>query len=89
MKKSRYFSDLFRSYLDEIDDLVTDSDGKTYLDFGSGIAVNALAPQSAIATPQLVAAGEVDADRFEPLETMAENDRRVESPSDTPSRVML
>ena len=31
MKKSRYFSDLFRSYLDEIDDLVTDSDGKSVL----------------------------------------------------------
>lgn len=40
--------------------------------YEAGIAVNALAPQSAIATPQLVAAGEVDADRFEPLETMAE-----------------
>jgi hypothetical protein len=31
LKKSRYFSDLFRSYLDEIDDLVTDSDGKSVL----------------------------------------------------------
>lgn len=40
--------------------------------YEAGIAVNALAPQSAIATPQLVAAGGIDADRFEPLETMAE-----------------
>lgn len=31
MKKSRYFSELFKSYIDEVDDLVTDSDGKTVL----------------------------------------------------------
>jgi len=31
LKKSRYFSDLFKSYLDEIDDLVTDSEGKSVL----------------------------------------------------------
>lgn len=31
MKKSRYFSDLIRSYSDEIDDLVTDSEGKSVL----------------------------------------------------------
>lgn len=31
MKKSRYFSDLLKSYLDEIDDLVTDSEGKSVL----------------------------------------------------------
>ena len=31
MKKSRYFSDLLTSYLDEIDDLVTDSEGKSVL----------------------------------------------------------
>lgn len=31
MKKSRYFSDLIRSYNDEIDDLVTDSEGKSVL----------------------------------------------------------
>lgn len=40
--------------------------------YDAGVAVNALAPQSAIATPQLVGAGEIDTDRFEPLETMAE-----------------
>ncbi len=40
--------------------------------YDDGIAVNALAPQSAIATPHLVSAGQVDPDRFEPLETMAE-----------------
>jgi NAD(P)-dependent dehydrogenase (short-subunit alcohol dehydrogenase family) len=40
--------------------------------FGDGVAVNALAPQSAIATPHLVAQGHLDADHFEPLETMAE-----------------
>jgi citronellol/citronellal dehydrogenase len=39
---------------------------------GQGIAVNALAPQAAIATPQLVAAGWIDDTMFEPLETMAE-----------------
>jgi hypothetical protein len=31
LKKSRYFSDLIRSYNDEIDDLVTDSEGKSVL----------------------------------------------------------
>ncbi len=31
MKKSRYFSDLIRNYVDEIDDLVTDSEGKSVL----------------------------------------------------------
>ena len=31
MKKSRYFSDLDRSYGDEIDDLLTDSAGKSAL----------------------------------------------------------
>src|SRR5690606_19654293 len=37
-----------------------------------GIAVNALAPQSAIATPQLLDRGGIPADHFEPMETMAE-----------------
>jgi citronellol/citronellal dehydrogenase len=37
-----------------------------------GIAVNALTPQAAIATPNLVAAGWIDEAMFEPLETMAE-----------------
>jgi NAD(P)-dependent dehydrogenase (short-subunit alcohol dehydrogenase family) len=40
--------------------------------FGQGIAVNALTPQAAIATPSLVAAGWIDEALFEPLETMAE-----------------
>ena len=39
---------------------------------GQGIAVNALAPQGAIATPALVSAGWVEGVMFEPLETMAE-----------------
>jgi NAD(P)-dependent dehydrogenase (short-subunit alcohol dehydrogenase family) len=39
---------------------------------GQGIAVNALTPQAAIATPQLVAGGWIDDTMFEPLETMAE-----------------
>ena len=39
---------------------------------GQGIAVNALAPQGAVATPALIAAGWVDGVMFEPLETMAE-----------------
>jgi NAD(P)-dependent dehydrogenase (short-subunit alcohol dehydrogenase family) len=39
---------------------------------GQGIAVNALTPQAAIATPSLVAAGWIDDTMFEPLETMAE-----------------
>ncbi len=39
---------------------------------GQGIAVNALAPQGAIATPSLVAAGWVEGVMFEPMETMAE-----------------
>ena len=37
-----------------------------------GIAVNALSPQAAIATPSLVAAGWIDEVMFEPLDTMAE-----------------
>ncbi len=39
---------------------------------GQGIAVNALTPQAAIATPSLVAAGWIDEAMFEPLDTMAE-----------------
>jgi NAD(P)-dependent dehydrogenase (short-subunit alcohol dehydrogenase family) len=39
---------------------------------GQGIAVNALTPQAAIATPALVEAGWIDDVMFEPLETMAE-----------------
>ena len=38
----------------------------------AGIAVNALTPQAAIATPPLVAAGWIDDLLYEPLETMAE-----------------
>ena len=37
-----------------------------------GVAVNALTPQAAIATPNLVAAGWIDDKMFEPIETMAE-----------------
>jgi NAD(P)-dependent dehydrogenase (short-subunit alcohol dehydrogenase family) len=40
--------------------------------YGQGIAVNALTPQAAIATPGLLAAGWVDESYMEPLETMAE-----------------
>ena len=39
---------------------------------GQGVAVNALTPQGAIATPALVEAGWIDEEMFEPLETMAE-----------------
>jgi NAD(P)-dependent dehydrogenase (short-subunit alcohol dehydrogenase family) len=39
---------------------------------GQGISVNALTPQAAIATPQLVAQGWIDPSLYEPLETMAE-----------------
>lgn len=31
MKKSRYFADLIKNYTDEVDDLVTDSEGKSVL----------------------------------------------------------
>jgi len=31
LKKSRYFSELIRNYIDEVDDLVTDSEGKLVL----------------------------------------------------------
>lgn len=40
--------------------------------YDSGVAVNALAPQSAIATPHLLERADLDPDHFEPLETMAE-----------------
>lgn len=40
--------------------------------FAHGISVNALAPQSAIATPQLQRLGSIDPRSFEPMETMAE-----------------
>jgi NAD(P)-dependent dehydrogenase (short-subunit alcohol dehydrogenase family) len=43
--------------------------GETY---GEGIAVNALTPQAAIATPALLAGGWIDPALYEPLETMAE-----------------
>jgi len=39
---------------------------------GQGIAANALTPQAAIATPELVKAGWIRGPMFEPLETMAE-----------------
>src|SRR3954449_11472250 len=39
---------------------------------GQGVAVNALAPQAAIATPQLVAAGWIADFLYEPMDTMAE-----------------
>jgi NAD(P)-dependent dehydrogenase (short-subunit alcohol dehydrogenase family) len=39
---------------------------------GQGISVNGLTPQAAIATPALLAAGQIDDVMFEPLETMAE-----------------
>ena len=39
---------------------------------GQGIAVNALTPQAAIATPGLVAAGWINEEMFEPMDTMAE-----------------
>jgi NAD(P)-dependent dehydrogenase (short-subunit alcohol dehydrogenase family) len=39
---------------------------------GQGIAVNALTPQAAIATPALVGGGWIDEVMFEPLDTMAE-----------------
>jgi NAD(P)-dependent dehydrogenase (short-subunit alcohol dehydrogenase family) len=39
---------------------------------GKGVAVNALTPQSAIATPDLLAQGYLDDAFFEPLDTMAE-----------------
>ena len=39
---------------------------------GSGVAVNALTPQAAIATPSLVEAGWIDDEMLEPLDTMAE-----------------
>ena len=39
---------------------------------GQGVAVNALAPQAAIATPNLVSAGWIDEVMFEPLEAMTE-----------------
>ncbi len=39
---------------------------------GQGVAVNALTPQAAIATPSLVAGGWIDETMFEPLDTMAE-----------------
>lgn len=40
--------------------------------YADGVAVNALAPQSAIATPFLLEQGRLDPDRYEPMETMAE-----------------
>jgi NAD(P)-dependent dehydrogenase (short-subunit alcohol dehydrogenase family) len=39
---------------------------------GHGVAVNALTPQAAIATPNLLAAGWINPEMYEPLDTMAE-----------------
>jgi NAD(P)-dependent dehydrogenase (short-subunit alcohol dehydrogenase family) len=40
--------------------------------YADGITVNALTPQAAIATPALVAAGWINPEMFEPMDTMAE-----------------
>jgi len=40
--------------------------------YADGIAVNALTPQAAIATPALVAGGWINEEMFEPMDTMAE-----------------
>ena len=57
--------------------------------FADGVTVNALTPQAAIATPNLVAAGWIDDTMFEPLETMAESALALctASPSELTGRI--
>ncbi|MDP2787154.1 MAG: hypothetical protein Q8O79_03645 [Pseudomonadota bacterium] len=72
MKKTRYFSDLIKSYLDEVDDLVTDSEGKSVLQKRLNIKrreIDAILPMIEF-SPEMVAVAFYDAFRFQSPETM-------------------
>ena len=72
MKKSRYFSELIKSYIDEVDDLVTDSAGKSVLqkrlDDKRG-AIDSLLPMIEFST-EMVAVVFYDAFNFKSPEIM-------------------
>ena len=72
MKKSRYFSELIKSYIDEVDDLVTDSAGKSVLqkrlDDKRG-AIDSLLPMIEFST-EMVAVVFYDAFGFKSAEIM-------------------
>lgn len=66
MKKSRYFSDLSKSYGDEVDDLLTDSEGRSVLQKHLAIKrkeINAILPMIEF-SPEMVAVAFYDAFRF-------------------------
>lgn len=66
MKKSHYFSDLIRSYNDEVDDLLTDSEGKSALQKrlnDKRREIDAILPMIEF-SPEMVAVAFYDAFRF-------------------------
>lgn len=74
MKISRYFSALSRAYSDEIDDLLTDSDGKTVLQQRLAIKrreIDAILPMIAF-SPEMVSVAFYDAFSFSSAAPMQE-----------------
>lgn len=72
MKKSRYFSELVKSYNDEVDDLVTDSEGKSVLQKrlnDKRREIDAILPMIEF-SPEMVAVVFYDAFRFASAEIM-------------------
>ncbi|OYY93173.1 MAG: hypothetical protein B7Y41_12670 [Hydrogenophilales bacterium 28-61-23] len=72
MKKSRYFSDSIKSYIDEVDDLLTDSEGKSMLQKRLNIKrreIDAILPMIEF-SPEMVAVAFYDAFRFKSPEIM-------------------
>jgi hypothetical protein len=72
LKKSHYFSDLHRSYSDEVDDLVTDSEGKSVLQKrlnDKRREIDAILPMIEF-SPEMVAVVFYDAFRFKSQEVM-------------------
>jgi len=72
LKKSRYFSELAKSHTAEIDDLITDSEGKSVLQKRLNIKrreIEAILPMIEF-SPEMVAVAFYDAFRFESKEVM-------------------
>lgn len=72
MKKSRYFSELSKSYGDEVDDLLTDSEGKSALQKRLNVKrreIDAILPMIEF-SPEMVAVAFYDAFRFNSPATM-------------------
>ena len=72
MKKSRYFSELSKSYSDEVDDLLTDSEGQSVLQKRLNVKrreIDAILPMIEF-SPEMVAVAFYDAFRFKSPATM-------------------